>query len=64
MNSYYNFENMTLLMNYINERSDEYKMRFKFSLLSEYFESLPRTELTTKTGDFYPYGGKQNFNKR
>lgn len=55
MEGYWNFGNMTLLMNYINERSNEFQVRLKYSLLSEYFENLPRNHFQPRAGDFYPY---------
>jgi hypothetical protein len=52
-----NFGNMTRLMNYINQRPEIYGLKIKYSVLSEYFESLP-TDIpldVRKVEDFFPY---------
>jgi hypothetical protein len=51
------FGNMTLLINYINQRP-EFKMNVKYSLLSEYFDAIEKTknvEWPTMEKDFFPY---------
>jgi hypothetical protein len=55
MIGHHNFNNMTLLMDYINARKDTYKTNLKYSLLSEYFSAVPRDHFQPRGGDFYPY---------
>ena len=58
----HNFGNMTRLMNYINERPEIYGLNIKYSVLSEYFKSLP-TDIDwsiRKDEDFYPYADGEN----
>jgi len=56
----WNFSNMTLLMEYINEHTLDYDVEMKFSLLTEYLQALRddlgrRPPLLERSGDFFPY---------
>lgn len=57
------FGNLTMVRDYINQRSNEFNMNIKFATLSEYFEALssanPRLPLVQNT-DFYPYADNDN----
>jgi len=52
------YDNLEQLMDYINERSDEYGMELRYTRLSEYFESVKELSTdfpTLSYSDFYPY---------
>eukprot|EP01091_Cochliopodium_minus_P016677 TRINITY_DN631_c5_g1_i2.p1 TRINITY_DN631_c5_g1~~TRINITY_DN631_c5_g1_i2.p1 ORF type:complete len:923 (-),score=206.34 TRINITY_DN631_c5_g1_i2:268-3036(-) len=53
------FNNMTLLINYINERSDQFNCVIKYSTLPEYFDEvlpyLSNTSFPDYDTDFLPY---------
>lgn len=57
------FGNLTLIRDYINQRSDEFNLNIKFATLSEYFDALsranPKLPLIQNT-DFYPYADNDN----
>lgn len=56
-NAWTMFKNMDQLITYINENSDKYGVRVKYSLLSEYFEAVHKLGKTwgDYSGDFFPY---------
>jgi len=56
-NSSINFNNMTLIMEHINAKSDQFGIKLVWSTLSEYFDSVKDSQNNwpVYTGEFFPY---------
>jgi hypothetical protein len=56
------FANMDRLIEHINQNTDQYRMKIRYSTLSEYFEAVSRANVRFPLlqGDFFPYADNED----
>ncbi|KAL0478997.1 lysosomal alpha-mannosidase [Acrasis kona] len=56
------FGNMSRIMDWVNQRSDQLGIKMRYSTPSEYFDAVTQDDIEypTKTGDFFPYADNVN----
>eukprot|EP00013_Stygamoeba_regulata_P028852 CAMPEP_0177647608 /NCGR_PEP_ID=MMETSP0447-20121125/10390_1 /TAXON_ID=0 /ORGANISM="Stygamoeba regulata, Strain BSH-02190019" /LENGTH=1335 /DNA_ID=CAMNT_0019150203 /DNA_START=738 /DNA_END=4746 /DNA_ORIENTATION=+ len=56
------FSQMDMIKKFVNERTDDYRIRIRYATPSEYFDALAQydVEFPTFQGDFFPYADNEN----